>query len=651
MSSSNPFAIPIGTSDPLNLCNGLPLFPVLGTQRAGVAASARNHKLFDRSATILITRLNVNAYGKYGFGVCGPAIAFLSPNVDVLRTNSAEDKGELSLTFNEGLLLTAGTFVGAYAGIGFNLNLQVLAPKPWYKVWSFAWRDALAGNLDITVDLLSTLVLLAQFLLSRSSKNLFKEDTRNRLAKALEGAGKVVKTFSLEDTAGSTSTVSPQVRAVPKLTLPINIVNFFPELKALNASLSKIGGELSVGPSIHLEFPVTFEFKSFTIEGGLAGGASKADYDALKYANDQVSASGPTRFDTGVKPSRVTTNVEYRTALALTLSLHCQISVSKFFSIGANTPSLDLTLLLTGVPERDRSTLPIKRSVSTSVENGCVLAPNMTLAFTGPNNSTRNFSTGQKLKATVTLPEFSSSNSATVDLVIEPRVPGFPTQLTIPANRNTASFDFTFPNQCMLTGNRNNPSETAPPSPLTPLQTYNVRAKLKSDSSNVCTDYELEVPLDISERFIRCQRNSGAVGTSPAWDSLAGATLNANPNLPPRGGHEVSSATVSLWFPFVNGEATPTVPVRFTLLDENRQPHSRSNVIIFGIGMALTSLKPSATGVFTLANRRGGASSLVAVRWISTGPHTGYSNRFYLVVDAGCQFGQTEFWFDVWNWS
>src|SRR5947209_4272374 len=115
MSSNNPFTIPIGTSDPLNLCNGLPLFPVLGTQRAGVAASARNHKLFDRSATILITRLSVNAYGKYGFGVCGPAIAFLSPNVDVLRTNSADGKGELSLTFNEGLLLTAGTFVGAYA--------------------------------------------------------------------------------------------------------------------------------------------------------------------------------------------------------------------------------------------------------------------------------------------------------------------------------------------------------------------------------------------------------------------------------------------------------------------------------------------------------------------------------------------------------
>jgi hypothetical protein len=37
--------------------------------------------------------------------------------------------------------------------------------------------------------------------------------------------------------------------------------------------------------------------------------------------------------------------------------------------------------------------------------------------------------------------------------------------------------------------------------------------------------------------------------------------------------------------------------------------------------------------------------------WNSRGPHTGYSNRFFLIVDAGCQYGQTEFWLDVWNWS
>ena len=106
--------IPIGTSDPADLSKGLPLFPGLGTARAGIAASSRSYKLFEVPILIVCTRLNIAVYAGYGFGIVGPAIAFLSRNVEVVRNNNqTTGQGELTVTFNDGLRMDAGSFVGA----------------------------------------------------------------------------------------------------------------------------------------------------------------------------------------------------------------------------------------------------------------------------------------------------------------------------------------------------------------------------------------------------------------------------------------------------------------------------------------------------------------------------------------------------------
>jgi hypothetical protein len=110
--------------------------------------------------------------------------------------------------------------------------------------------------------------------------------------------------------------------------------------------------------------------------------------------------------------------------------------MSKFFNFEVNSQSLDLIYLLTGIPESDRAG-KIRNSVSTSVEGGCVLTPNMTLTFTGSNNA--GFQTGEPLKATINLPQYESSQDATVALEIEPEVVGFPDSVTIPA-RSQAAF-------------------------------------------------------------------------------------------------------------------------------------------------------------------------------------------------------------------
>src|SRR5579871_4580205 len=135
-SDTNPFSIPIGTSNPLNLCEGLPLLPSLGALRAGITGASRSETLFDIGFTALWVRIKASAYYSWGFGLCGPSIGFLSPNVDVLRENVG-NRGRLTLTFNEGLEMQAGLFVGASVGFGLTLSVQLFLPRPWWKVWSF----------------------------------------------------------------------------------------------------------------------------------------------------------------------------------------------------------------------------------------------------------------------------------------------------------------------------------------------------------------------------------------------------------------------------------------------------------------------------------------------------------------------------------
>ena len=158
--------------------------------------------------------------------------------------------------------------------------------------------------------------------------------------------------------------------------------------------------------------PSTFNFDHFTIDGGLQG-ATSADYGNLNYAGKQISATGNVQFNTQIKPARVTTHVSYFTSFTLAISFHFRVTLAKFFNFEVNTRSLDLAYLLFGTPESSRA-VHMNDAVSTSVEGGCVLTPNMTLTFTGPNGT--NFQTGETLKGTVSIPSYVSSNPAAIAL-------------------------------------------------------------------------------------------------------------------------------------------------------------------------------------------------------------------------------------------
>jgi hypothetical protein len=177
-----------------------------------------------------------------------------------------------------------------------------------------------------------------------------------------------------------------------------------------------------------------------------------------------------------------------------------------------------------------------------------------------------------------------------------------------------------------------------------------VTAKLSPPSTAACTVYEIEAPLNITNRVISCQAApTTPPGTPPRWDGRASATIKADINEPDAPPASPEAAAI-LWFDYLPAENTATnLPVTFTLLDENRQPYSGSGVEVIAAGVS-AFLKPSATVNMTIARSFNSASNLT-IRWTTKGRYTGYSNRFYLLVNAGCQYGQTEFWLDVYNWS
>jgi hypothetical protein len=510
-----------------------------------------------------------------------------------------------------------------------------------------SWSNAFSASLDVNVDFLALLVELITKLLSRGSKNSFNRDTENTLGSALSN---LAGTYILSDTSGGMG-VEPELRAVPELVLPINLVNYIPLLRQLNSGLSKIGGEISVGPSLHLRFPVTFSLQSFKVEGGLQG-ASSATYGSLRYNSNQIIATGDVQFNEQVDPGRITTNVRYSTAFTLALSFHFRITVAKLFNFEVNSPSLDLSNLLYSTPESQRSVHQVG-SVATSVQGGCLLTPNVTLDLIGPNGSVSNLQAGELMKGTAALSSsFQGSTPGIIMINIEPPVDGFPSTTTIqPGSNFSAPFYFAFSNQCLLTGDPAHPLATAPPSPTSPVQTYSIRATLAAQSGDPCSDHEVTVPLNVKNRFLRLQRNFAAVGPSPPWDPLAGAQINADSALPPA--NVVNFIGLSCWFPYVQGESPSSIPIKFTLLDENRMPHVGSEVVIAAPALSANSvtLSPSATLNVTPGASNVPLSPTLSVQWNSKGPHNEYANRFFLIADGGCKFGQTEFWLDVWNWS
>jgi hypothetical protein len=193
----------------------------------------------------------------------------------------------------------------------------------------------------------------------------------------------------------------------------------------------------------------------------------------------------------------------------------------------------------------------------------------------------------------------------------------------------------------------NNPGAPISPSASSPFQSFSIRASLPK-TSDPCVDWEVTAPVKVRNRVIQATLLDGTPGDGPVFSPTGGAQLNASSSQPPSDVKNV--ATVKYYFPYEPNAIPVTATVlNVYLLNEERQPHINSNVVIRFESGASDNLKRSAAQL-TVPMPNAGAT--FTIEWLSFSPHppSNYSNVFYLILDGGCQFGQTEFWLNVWNW-
>jgi len=635
--------ITIGTSGPageLPLAEGLPLFPKLGAARAGTSASSQYHELYDVGSTVLFWRFKTSAYYEFFMGLVGPAVAFRFGS-DVTLSNVGSG-GAVTVTLKDQEMV-AGLEAGLAVGGGISLKQDLYLPSSWYSPWKFTWKTVLDLTVGFEIDLLELFFELVSYLLTQGAADgLWKKDTSKpfaKLSKTLSEAQALLG-YSNNDIGPNNHSLT----ATAGFTLPVDLVDAVPILGDFAKLLEKIKGDLSFGPSIGLGIPVDLSLQKFTVEGG-QGPNTKAVYDTLSYTDTSVVATGTVPFSNTANATKLTTTVSYTSSFTILLSFGINISVCKLFSIGLTVPSLDLLNLL-GLPRPTLSS--VSGDVSTDLKSGCVLIPQMTISFSPPTGQD-DIRAGVPFFGEVLLNDTWQDPSTTVVLTIDPSVSDFPSSVPLAKGATSAPFFYAFPNRCLPSGDPENSTSTSAPTPIAPYSTYSVKASIPSANSG-CLDYEVTGALKVLNNVIVVKLLQGVAGDAPDWNEGAGAQLNADPMQAPL---DVPNNVVCVWdFSYPNGQAPGSATVKLALYDDQRQLHVTSRVrVSFSSGASATISPTDPTPAVSVPIPPNTAPGSFKVEWLSQGSHVNYATRFYLTLDAGCKYGRTEFWLNVWNWS
>ncbi len=644
------FSIPIGTGNNGDLASGLPLFPVLGTARAGISNTDRSNTLVDFELTILFSRTKFHSYYGFLLGVLGPAVAFEIPGTQVALSNPVPGGGGLvTAVLGSNQQMIAGLSVGVVVGAGFTVTQQFYLPERWYSPWKFSWRTAFELSYFFAVDFIKLLFKLIQLLINRGvSKGYLNKATGTKLTKYLKYAGGIAEAFNFIDFTHQGFGPANSLTVTPTFTIPIDLVSAISGLGNFVRRLSAIVGELQFGPQFEVRMPVTLALDSFVTKGG-QGVGSTAEYGPISYQGSTATAPGPLAFQTDA--STFTTNVTYSTGFTVALSFFFKVKVCKLFDVGKTIGSLDLLRLLNlPVPPHE-----VAGSVSSNVQSGCILIPQMTIRFVS-GDSDPNFPpqlntvvTEVPFLTTVELDEaWAGPNNTTVAIAIEPAAAGFPSSATINRGEKQVSVKYTFGNKCITSGNSKGPPTSMPPNAISPYQSYLVRATIDSDNAQPCDDWEITAPLKVQNRTLVMTLGHGAGGEGPAYQPEAGGQINADKTKEPLDIPDVLQ--VKYFFPYPPGVPPGLASVKLSLLTAERTPHLGSQVrITFDSGVVANLAQPVTVAVPLAVSSS--SSRTFTVEWLSKGPDVNYSSLFILVMNAGCQFGEAEFWLSVWNWS
>ena len=644
--------VPIGTSNPVTLLDGLELLPGVMPARAGIQVSSSSRPFLDTGVTILFTRLKVSAYYQLLLGVVGPSIAFLFNPVTVMTQNQGP-QGQVVLDFSGTQTINAQS--GIVVGVGFSGGVHIVQelylPARWYSPWKLKWTTVFERQLTYTVDLCQLLVLLIRYLINRSrnapngtQRGMMTQDTANTLNRFINGQ----TTWRLFDEVNGGFPASQTLSPAPRMTIPWNMVDYVPLLAQFARAMQAIKGDLFVGPTLSVLFPTTLRLDSLTVEGG-QGAGSVAQYERLVYTSNTVTGSGP-QFNMHAIPTRLTTRVNYQTQVGVLLSCLFQVSAAKIFSVGVNTPSLDLLRLLR-LPQPSLGS--INNSVSSQLANPpVVLVPQMTLSVQNANASPSPIVAGSSCAIFVGLRSpWPGPGPLNVSLSNDQNLPGFPSLLTIPVNADNVVARYTFPSRPVATGNPDQVDQTQSASPTLPSYTVRIAAQAsRQQVGERAPDFENIQAIKVENPIMFIQAGITAPfqqAKGPVWSPLNGQYMNpTNRVVPDRQPPGFNYAIFKV--AWTGAAPQSAVPVRFTLLNEEREPWTSSSVSLSAGSASNAPLRPAATATIGAASF---ADWQFTITWDSTGPNSGFTNRFIVTVDAGSDYGQDEVWLYLSEWS
>ncbi len=648
VSAADSIPITIGTGDNANLAYGLPLFPNIGSARAGISNTDKFGTLLDFEITILFSRTKLHASYTFFMGVLGPAVAFNLP-ANVKFENPTPNQGQVAATLHNQNVV-AGFGIGLGAGAGFSLLQQFYLPEKWFSPWKLAWKTAVDLNVQFNVDIITVLLFLILKLIGAKSYYLAQTSGTSReiFQKYLRNSIIAPSPFSFW---GNSAGFGPNTTttATPQWVLPINFFSFVPILKTFNELASKIKCSFQLGTQFVVMMPVTLSLDTFDVTGGQKPGGLQR-YGPITYDNTTAKAPGPA-FVAGNTVTRFTTNVTYTTSFTIALQFFMEFDICKLISKSVTTQGLDLLELL-HYPRP--GTGPISGSVSANPQNNCVLIPQMTMSFMSSeldphyNLPVNTVVTDLPAKGTIYLSEsWQGKEAANVKLEITPAVAGFPQVVYIKPGQTSQTFEYTFLNRPIPTGDPNNPDSTVSPSDASPYATYLVRANVPPSEAEPCADWEVTAPVMVQNRAISTGFQEGTQGAGPPNNANGGAQLNADQSKNP--GKAVAPFVVAKYqFPYPPGaEEANGVEMKMYLLDADKNPHNGSDVMVtFDSGVTANLSRPATVKVPLALD-----GNTFRLEWRSTGPETNYSSLFFLIMDAGGTYGQAVLWLHVWNWS
>lgn len=308
----------IATSDPVNICKGLALFPQIGTSRAGVSVSSNSGNLFNTNDTLLLWRLSANAGFEIFMGVCGPAYG-----VRMDLEGKAENRTiELTVSNDE---LAAGFFIGCNVRLYFNIILDENTPHWVWDGWNshleLQWERLAVLRPEIRVDMIDLILTVIRLALDEQGSKDTLLQKANSITPALLG------TWGLYDDRANTFVSNGGKMIVkPTFNIPIDIVSRVPALNAVNEALKPFFCRFSAGFQIGVQIPVTVEMKKVKLD--------TTEYTGLAFKDGKVS--GTSTGNDPDSPREIKVELDHTPGFDLTLGVFANLNLCKLFNINAS---------------------------------------------------------------------------------------------------------------------------------------------------------------------------------------------------------------------------------------------------------------------------------------------------------------------------